>query len=133
MRFIKRLADAGSSCSAVFYFKWPSSLDFTGVEIHSLDLNNPIIEFIVVKSGTIWVSVDPTWPTHPAATGTTKSVDSRRIRRLVLRDDVVRTSARIHLQVLDSPHQIIEASSESQLEQSLNEGCVVKGIFFYFL
>ncbi|KAH7335209.1 WD40-repeat-containing domain protein [Rhizoctonia solani] len=97
-------------CSALFYFRWSSSLDFGGVEVRSLDLTNPVVDFTVTQDGTVWVSVDPTWSTVLGAISTTESTDSRRVRRLVWKDA-----------------QIVEDNSESQLAQGLNQGCDVKG------
>ncbi|CAE6440570.1 unnamed protein product [Rhizoctonia solani] len=97
-------------CSALFYFKWPVSLDFGGVEVCSLDLANPVVDFVVVQDGTMLVSVDPTWPTTPGAVNTTPSTDSRRVRRLVWKDG-----------------QVVEDESEFSLVQGLNQACDVKG------
>ncbi|KAJ1306877.1 hypothetical protein OPQ81_007862 [Rhizoctonia solani] len=96
--------------SGLFYFKWPSSLDFNGIEVRSLDLTNPVIDFTVVQDGTLWVSVDPSWLTIPGAISTTPSADSRRVRKLAWKGD-----------------EIVEDESESQLVQGLDQGCDVKG------
>ncbi|CAE6478874.1 unnamed protein product [Rhizoctonia solani] len=97
-------------CSALFYFKWPSSLDFSAVEVHSLDMTNPVVDFTIVQDGTVWVSVDPTWSTAPGAISTTAPTDSRRVRRLVWKGS-----------------EIVEDDSESQLAHGLNQGCDVQG------
>ncbi|CAE7193695.1 unnamed protein product, partial [Rhizoctonia solani] len=101
-------------CSGVFYFKWPALLDFSGVEVRSLDLANPVIDF-VVQDRVVWVSVDPTWPTAPSAISTTPSTDCRRVRRLVWKDV-----------------KIAEDESDSQLAHGLNQGFDVKGANFTF-
>ncbi|CAE6415065.1 unnamed protein product [Rhizoctonia solani] len=97
-------------CSALFYFKWPVSLDFSGVEVCSLDLIHPVTDYAITQDGMVWVSVDPTWSHTPGAISTTPSTDSRRVRRLVWKDG-----------------QIVEDESESRLLQGLNLECDVKG------
>ncbi|QRW17165.1 tRNA (guanine-N(7))-methyltransferase subunit TRM82 [Rhizoctonia solani] len=68
--------------SALFYFKWPMSLDFSAVDVHSFDLSNPVTDFAVAQNGALWVSVDPVWMSAPGAISTTTPPDSRKVRRL---------------------------------------------------
>ncbi|KAG8748354.1 tRNA (guanine-N(7)-)-methyltransferase non-catalytic subunit trm82 [Ceratobasidium sp. 414] len=96
--------------SALFYFEWPSSLDFEGVIVRSVDLGNPVTEYIVLEGGGIWVSVDPSWSGGPGAVKILSPADQRRVRQLVWRDST-----------------ITEASSDSHLLRSLNGGCIIKG------
>ncbi|KAF8605981.1 hypothetical protein BDV93DRAFT_604984 [Ceratobasidium sp. AG-I] len=96
--------------SALFYFKWPSSLDFTSVIVKSFDLLNPVIDFVVLESGVVWASVDSTWSTNAGAVVGLSVTDRRRIRQLLWKDGA-----------------LVEADMQSQLAQSLNEGCIVKG------
>ncbi|QRV74187.1 tRNA (guanine-N(7))-methyltransferase subunit TRM82 [Ceratobasidium sp. AG-Ba] len=95
--------------SALFYFEWPASLDFTGVLVKATELSNPVTEFGVLSDGDVWVSVDPCWSINPGAVQATSPVDSRRIIRLAWSDGNLMESAR----------------DEGPLKL-LNENCVVK-------
>ncbi|CAE6426329.1 unnamed protein product [Rhizoctonia solani] len=96
--------------SALFYFTWPSSSDFNTVQIRPFDFTNPVTDFTVAQNGTVWVSVDPTWTTVPGAISATTSTDPRKARRLVWNGS-----------------EIVEDKSESQLAQSLDQGCNMTG------
>ncbi|KAG9128244.1 tRNA (guanine-N(7)-)-methyltransferase non-catalytic subunit trm82 [Ceratobasidium sp. 392] len=96
--------------SALFYFEWRSSLDFAEVNVQSIDLLNPVIEYSVSEGGDIWVSVDPSWIDGPGAITGSSPADQRRMRHLIWSDGA-----------------IIEASSDSLLLKGLNESCAVKG------
>ncbi|CCO30832.1 tRNA (guanine-N(7)-)-methyltransferase subunit TRM82 AltName: Full=Transfer RNA methyltransferase 82 [Rhizoctonia solani AG-1 IB] len=96
--------------SALFYFTWPSSLDFGAVQVGHFDLTNPVTDFTVAHNGILWASVDPTWTTAPGAVNATESTNSKRVRRLVWKGS-----------------EIVEDESDSQLAQGLDQGCDVKG------
>ena len=73
----------------MFYFEWPSSLDFSGITVKSLDLLNPVIDFVVLESEAIWASMDSTWLTNPGAVAELTVTDQRRIRQLQWKDGSV--------------------------------------------
>lgn len=73
----------------MFYFEWPSGVDFSVVAVKSFDLLNPVADFVVSESGDIWVSVDPTWSTNSGAVTVSTVTDQRRIRQLLWKNNAV--------------------------------------------